>query len=46
MREEIQTDGRIRKWGKIEEYGGRILRVVLLEDGETILFWFSGNWSK
>jgi len=36
MREEIQTDGRIRKWGKIEEYGGRILRVVLLEDGETI----------
>lgn len=33
---EIQADGRIRKWGKIKEADGRYLRVVLLEDGETI----------
>jgi hypothetical protein len=36
MKEEIQTDGRIRRWGKIDEYGGRVLRVILLEDGETV----------
>lgn len=32
---EIQSDGRIRKWAKIEERG-KYLRVILLEDGETI----------
>ena len=32
----IQADGRIRRWGKIAEAEGRYLRVVLLEDGETI----------
>ena len=32
---EIQTDGRIKKWAKIPE-GQRYLRVVLLEDGETV----------
>jgi len=32
---QIQSDGRIRKWAKIEEEG-KYLRVVLLEDGETI----------
>jgi hypothetical protein len=31
-----QSDGRIRMWAKIEEAGGRHLRVVLLEDGETV----------
>jgi len=35
-RKEVQPNGRIRFWGKIEEYGGRYLRVVTLEDGETI----------
>ena len=25
-----------RRWGKIEEAEGRYLRVVLLEDGETV----------
>jgi hypothetical protein len=34
--EEVQTDGRFRRWGKIEEADGRYLRVVLLEDGETV----------
>jgi len=34
--ERIQTDGRIRRWKRIEDAGDRILRVVLLEDGETI----------
>ena len=32
---EVQSDGRIRKWKKIEE-GDRFLRVILLPDGETI----------
>jgi hypothetical protein len=33
---EIQADGRIRKWGKIEEAGEKYLRVVLLSDGVTV----------
>jgi len=31
-----QEDGRIRVWGRIPEAGGKYLRVVLLEDGETV----------
>lgn len=31
----VQDDGRIILWGNIEEAKGR-LRVVLLEDGETV----------
>ena len=34
--EERQKDGRIRRWGKISESGGKYLRVVVLEDGETV----------
>jgi hypothetical protein len=30
---EIQSDGRIRKWIRV---GNRHLRVILLEDGETV----------
>lgn len=33
---EVQSDGRIRFWGAVPELEGRILRVVTLEDGETI----------
>lgn len=33
---EMQPDGRIRFWGGVPELPGRILRVVTLEDGETI----------
>jgi hypothetical protein len=36
LREEIQSDGRIRRWARIAEMEDRILRVVLLEDGETV----------
>lgn len=36
VKEIIQKDGRIRRWAPIEEMEGRYLRVVLLEDGETI----------
>lgn len=36
LREEIQSDGRIRKWARISEMGNRALRVILLEDGETV----------
>lgn len=32
---EVQSDGRIRKWGRITE-AGKVLRVILLEDGETV----------
>jgi hypothetical protein len=32
---EIQSDGRIRKWAKISEVG-KYLRVILLDDGETV----------
>ena len=35
IRTETQSDGRIRKWAEIEEEG-KYLRVILLEDGETI----------
>ncbi len=31
----IQSDGRIRKWAKIPEVD-KYLRVILLEDGETV----------
>ena len=34
--ETVQHDGRIRRWACIEGAGGRYLRVVLLEDGETV----------
>jgi uncharacterized protein YuzE len=36
IREEVQADGRIRRWAQIPEMEGRFLRVVLLPDGETI----------
>ena len=36
VREERQGDGRIRRWARIPEMGDRALRVILLEDGETI----------
>ncbi len=32
---EVQSDGRIRKWAWIPEES-RFLRVILLEDGETV----------
>ena len=34
--EQIQSDGRIRRWAKIAEAGNRYLRVVLLSDRETV----------
>jgi len=36
IKEEIQSDGRIRRWAKIEEMEGKVLRVILLSDGETV----------
>jgi hypothetical protein len=35
LKTEVQADGRIRKWTYIEEIG-KYLRVIFLEDGETI----------
>jgi hypothetical protein len=34
--ERAQADGRIRRWVRIDEAGGRSLRVVVLADGETV----------
>jgi hypothetical protein len=34
--ERVQTDGRIRRWARIEDAGGRWLRVVVLANGETV----------
>jgi hypothetical protein len=36
MREEIQQDGRVRRWAPIAEMDGRYLRVILLPDAETV----------
>jgi hypothetical protein len=36
VKETVQQDGRIRRWAPIEEMENRFLRVVLLEDRETV----------
>lgn len=36
LKREEQPDGRIRFWGRIAEFGNRVLRVVTLADGETV----------
>ena len=45
VKTEVQTDGRIRKWVYIEEVG-KYLRVILLEDGETVHNAFFGRSFK
>ena len=35
VKETIQEDGRIRRWGLIPEEG-KYLRVIILPDGETV----------
>ncbi len=35
-RREVQADGRIRFWARLPELDGRALRVVTLDDGETV----------
>jgi hypothetical protein len=34
--EQIQSDGRIRRWARIADFENRALRVILLEDGQTV----------
>ena len=36
LRENLQADGRIRRWVQIPEMENRYLRVILLADGETV----------
>lgn len=36
VRQMVQEDGRIRRWARVPEADGKFLRVVLLEDGETV----------
>ena len=35
-RQQVQSNGRLRRWGTVPELNGRYLRVVLLPDGETV----------
>jgi hypothetical protein len=35
-RKEVQDDGRMRLWGKVAQAGDKYLRVVVLEDGQTV----------
>ena len=43
LREERQADGRIRRWARVPEMESRALRVILLEDGETVHNAFFGR---
>ena len=36
MAQSVQSDGWIRRWGRVPEAGNRVLRVVVLADGETV----------
>lgn len=36
IKREVQPNGRIRLWGRIPELGNRVVRVILLPDGNTI----------
>ena len=36
IREHTQADSRIRRWVRVPEAGDRVLRVILLPDGETV----------
>jgi hypothetical protein len=36
LREDLQADGRIRRWARVPEMENRYLRVILLADGETV----------
>ena len=36
VKQMVQADGRIRCWVQIPEMENRYLRVILLEDGETV----------
>jgi hypothetical protein len=36
IREIVQADGRIRRWARIVDAEQRVLRVILLADGETV----------
>ena len=36
IRFEVQPDNRVRFWGRIEEFGNRVFRVVTLADRVTI----------
>jgi hypothetical protein len=36
IRELVQKDGRVRRWTIVPEMGNRYLRVILLEDRETV----------
>lgn len=41
LREQVQLDGRIRRWTAVPEMAGRYLRVIVLPDGEPFTTRFS-----
>lgn len=45
-REVVQQDGRVRRWARIEEAGGRYQPVVLLSDRLTVHNAFFGRGFK
>lgn len=36
IRVEVQGDARVRFWGRVEEFGDRVFRVVTLADSVTV----------
>lgn len=36
LKTSLQPNGRVSHWAVIPEYGNRVLRVITLEDGETL----------
>lgn len=36
LRQEVQPNGRIRRWGRVPQLGGRVLRLIHLPEGETV----------
>ena len=36
LHQQVQADGRIRRWARVPEMGNRYLRVILMADGETV----------
>ena len=36
VKQVVQSDGHTHRWAQVDEAGGRHLRVILLQDGETV----------
>jgi hypothetical protein len=45
IREEIQSDGRMRRWARISEFENRVLQVILLADAKTVHNFFNRDFT-